>query len=78
MDNVVENPKDFDLELYVAVVGSQKSTVAVRAPMLSFPSYDMMTEIEPGTVRGFGFTWRMRNTDQGISGNTVFVRYETK
>lgn len=74
MENEVEYPKDFDLELYVAVVGTEKATVSVRTPLVSFPEYNIMSEIEAGQVQGYGFTWRMRNVGQGITGNTVYVR----
>jgi len=74
MDNVVEYPKDLDLELYVAVVGTQSATVSVRAPLIDFPSYNTMSEVKPGDVQGYGFSWRLRNQGQGITNNVIFVR----
>lgn len=74
MDNVVEYPQDFDLELYVAVVGSTPAIVSIRTPLYDTPNYNIMSEVQPGEVQQYGFTWRMRNTGQGITGNTVYVR----
>jgi len=75
MENTVEYPQDLDLELYIAVVGSERATVTVRVPLFDEPSYDMTTMVEPGVVQGYGLTHRLRNLNQGISGKTIYVRY---
>lgn len=75
MENRVEYPQDLDLELYVAVVGSQSATVNVRAPLVSFPTYNAMTEVKPGQVQAYGFAYSLRNVGQGITGNSIYVRY---
>ena len=74
MENTVEYPQDFDLELYVAVVGSTAATVNVRAPLVSYPEYNIMTEVQPGQVQAYGLAHLLRNVGQGITGNTIFVR----
>lgn len=74
MENTVEYPQDLDLELYVAVVGSERATVTVRAPLVSDPVYNIMTVVQPGAVQAYGFASRIKNEGQGIFGNSIYVR----
>ena len=77
MENDVEYPLGLDLELYAAVTGNKDANIRVRAPMVSFPKYEIETSVKPGEVHAFGFASGLKNEAQGISGKTVLLRYGT-
>ena len=77
MQNTVENPRQFPLELYVTPTRGQQALVKVTSPRWSTPYINVSATINPGMVHKFEIDPALRQEGTSLSSKAILVESTT-